>query len=82
MAEEELVIVVTEGVVAIVVKGELVVMPTREEEELVIVPTREEEELVIVPMREEEELVIVPTGEKEELVISGVTTSSSSASVD
>ena len=51
--------VVTEGVVALVVTGELVILPTREEEEL----------------------VILPTGEEEELVISGVTMSSSSASV-
>ena len=51
--------VVTEGVVALVVIGELVIMPTREEEEL----------------------VILPWGEEEQLVISGVTISSSSASV-
>ena len=88
MAKVEL---VTKGVLAIVVMGELVIMPTgeevelvvilmREEGELVAVPTGEEEELVIVPSREEEEHVVVPIGEEEELVISGVTTSSSSVS--
>ena len=43
MAEAELVI---EGVLAIVVMGELVVMPTGEEVELVVILTREEGELV------------------------------------
>ena len=77
MAKVEL---VTKGVLAIVVMGELVVMPTGEEVELVVILTGEEEELVIVPSREEEEHVVVPMGEEEELIISGVTTSSSSVS--
>ena len=71
MAEEELVMVVTEGVVALVVTGELVILHMGVEEKLVILSTGEEEE----------ELVILPMGEEEELVISGVTILSSSASV-
>ena len=62
--------VVTEGVVALVVTGELVILHMGVEEKLVILSTGEEEELVILPM-----------GEEEELVISGVTILSSSASV-
>ena len=44
MAEEELVMVVTEGVVALVVTGELVILHMGVEEKLVILSTGEEEE--------------------------------------
>ena len=68
MAGEELVIVATEGVVAVVVTVELVIISTRDEEELVILPMGKEEELDISPMGEGEELLIIPVEVEEELI--------------
>ena len=48
LAEEELVMVVTEGVVALVVTGELVILHMGVEEKLVILSTGEEEEELVI----------------------------------